>query len=258
MTTENTENYMNPCPLLGDKAPSFTAETTQGEIHFPEDFQGQWVILFSHPTDFTPVCTTEFIYFAEMMQEFESLNTKLIGLSIDSLSSHLAWLYSIQRDVVFQGMKNIKIEFPLIADLTGNIARQFCMLHPNASHTKTVRSVFFIDPNGIIRTILYYPASLGRNFEEMKRILIGLQLNEELGISTPANWQPGDEVITSAPVNMQQVEESAHRNESDTGAWFLSLKELPIEKIESVLQAHKNNTSPCAKNKTESVSSNSH
>ena len=253
MSITESQNNENSCPLIGDKAPSFTAQSTQGEIHFPDDFNGKWVILFSHPTDFTPVCTTEFIYFAEMMQEFESLNTKLIGLSIDSLSSHLAWLYAIQKDVVFQGMKNIKIEFPLIADLNGHIARQFCMLHPNASHTKTVRAVFFINPKGIIRTILYYPSSLGRNFDELKRILIGLQLNEKLGISTPANWQPGDEVITMSPENMQQVEQCALNNESDTGAWFLSLKELSIEQIESVLQTHKNRPEYSSENKTESI-----
>lgn len=242
MTEEHIEKNQL-CPLLGDKAPSFTAQTTQGEIHFPEDFAGSWVILFSHPTDFTPVCTTEFIYFAEMMQEFESLNTKLVGLSVDSLSSHLAWLYTIQKDVVFQGMRHIKIEFPLIADLTGHVARLYCMLHPNVSETKTVRAVFFIDPHGVIRTILYYPASLGRNFDEIKRILIGLQLNEELGVSTPANWQPGDEVIESAPQNMKDLEKSMADNEADSGVWFLSLKELPIEKIESVLQAQ-NKKSP--------------
>ncbi len=234
MTTNDT-NQPN-CPLLSDKAPSFTAQTTQGTIQFPEDFKGKWVILFSHPTDFTPVCTTEFIYFAEMMQEFESLNTKLVGLSVDSLASHLAWLYAIQKDIVFQGMKHVKITFPLIADLTGQIARQYCMLHPNASHTKTVRAVFFIDPNGIMRTILYYPSSLGRNFDELKRILISLQLTDELGVSTPANWQPGDEVIEAAPENLNEVEQRAVDNEANSGAWFLSLKELPVETIETTLQ----------------------
>ncbi len=239
-----SDSPQTTCPLIGDKAPAFTAQTTQGNIQFPDDFKGKWVILFSHPTDFTPVCTTEFIYFAEMMQEFESLNTKLIGLSVDSLASHLAWLYAIQKDIVFQGMKHVKITFPLIADLTGQIARQYCMLHPNASHTKTVRAVFFIDPNGILRTILYYPSSLGRNFDELKRILISLQLNEELSVSTPANWQPGDEVIEAAPENMDEVEQRAIDNETSSGAWFLSLKELPIEKIESVLQTSPKHISP--------------
>ena len=190
------------CLLLGDKVPSFTAQTTQGEIHFPDDFRGEWVILFS-------------------------LNTRLIGLSIDSLSSHLAWLYAIQQDIVFHGIKQARITFPLIADLSGDIARQFGMLHPNASHTKTVRAVFFVNPNGIVRTILYYPASLGRNFDELKRILISLQLNETLGVATPANWQPGDDVIVSTPETMAQVEQCAKKNEAENGAWFLSLKPLP-------------------------------
>ncbi len=237
------------CLLLGDKVPSFTAQTTQGEIHFPDDFRGEWVILFSHPADFTPVCTTEFIYFAEMMKEFESLNTRLIGLSIDSLSSHLAWLYAIQQDIVFHGIKQARITFPLIADLSGDIARQFGMLHPNASHTKTVRAVFFVNPNGIVRTILYYPASLGRNFDELKRILISLQLNETLGVATPANWQPGDDVIVSTPETMAQVEQCAKKNEAENGAWFLSLKPLPIEKIETVLKKQKVRTSPSLKTK---------
>ncbi len=237
MTQQSSQSFI--CPLIGDKAPSFTAQTTQGEIHFPEDFKGRWVILFSHPTDFTPVCTTEFIYFSEMMQDFDSLNTKLVGLSVDSLASHLAWLHAIQKDVVFQGMKHVKIEFPLIADLTGQIARQYCMLHTASHQTKTVRAVFFIDPDGIIRTILYYPSSLGRNFDELKRILIGLQLHDELGVSMPANWQPGDEVIESNPECMSDLEKRLNENVSETGAWFLSLKELPIDTIESVLQKHR-------------------
>ena len=216
-------------PLIGDKAPAFSAETTQGEIHFPEDYKGKWVILFSHPADFTPVCTTEFIYFAKMMDEFKEMNTELIGLSVDSLSSHIAWLYTIQKQVQFHGLKNMEIKFPLIADLTTNVAQKYGMLHPNASHTKTVRAVFFIDPHSIIRTILYYPSSLGRNFDEIKRILTALQVSDEFGVSTPANWQPGDDVIVSSPSTLKEANIAADKSQSEV--WFLSLTELPQAKI---------------------------
>lgn len=216
-------------PLIGDKAPSFVAESTQGTLNFPEDFKGKWVILFSHPADFTPVCTTEFIYFAQMMDELKALNTELIGLSVDSLSSHIAWLYTIQQQVQFHGFKNLEIKFPLIADLTTEVAQKYGMLHPNASHTKTVRAVFFIDPQQTIRTILYYPSSLGRNFDEIKRILIALQVADEFGVSTPANWQPGDDVIVSSPATLEEAQVAADQNQSEV--WFLSFKALPEENV---------------------------
>ena len=168
MTKETELILENNCSLkIGDKAPAFDAETTNGWISFPDDFQGKWVILFSHPADFTPVCTTEFIFFAEMMQEFESLNTALIGLSVDSLTSHLAWLQAIEDQISFHGITKTKIRFPLIADLSGRISRMYGMIHPNSDDTKTVRGVFFIDPKNIIRAILFYPSSTGRNFDEL-------------------------------------------------------------------------------------------
>lgn len=225
--------------LIGDKAPSFHARTTTGMIQFPDDFRGKWIVLLSHPADFTPVCTTEFIFLAEMIKEFEALNTQLIGLSVDSLSSHLAWLYAIQKQVCFHGMNHVKINFPLIADLSGKIAKRYGMIHPNASQTKTVRGVFFIDPKGIIRTILYYPSSMGRHFEEIKRILMSLQLTDEIGISTPANWEPGDEVVKSNPEDIESVEKRAKMNENASGAWFLSLEDLPLSQIEKLLYKKK-------------------
>lgn len=223
------------CLRLGDKAPEFEAQTTNGMIHFPSDFKGKWVILFSHPSDFTPVCTTEFILFSDMMKEFNELNTALVGLSVDSLSSHLAWLYSIQEQISFKGEKKVKIRFPLIADLSGEIARLYGMIHPNAMQTKTIRGVFFIDPKGIIRTILYYPQHTGRNFDELKRILISLQLNDALQVSTPANWIPGDMVVKSSPENIEVVEEYVKKNKDSSGAWYLSLEELSIKEIEKAL-----------------------
>ena len=157
-------------PLIGDKAPAFQAETTQGMINFPEDYQGKWVILFSHPADFTPVCTTEFMTFASMEKDFAALNCKLIGLSIDSIHSHIAWLRTIKEKIEFNGMKEVEVNFPVITDLSMEVAKAFGMLHPNSSTTAAVRAVFVIDPQGIVRTILYYPSSTGRNIDEIKRL----------------------------------------------------------------------------------------
>lgn len=181
-------------PLIGDNAPSFCAQTTQGRINFPKAYAGKWVILFSHPADFTPVCTTEFITFQRMMCDFQSLNTEIIGLSIDNLNDHIKWLKSIEG-FSYQGIKNQKIMFPLIADPKMEVAKKYGMIQPKASTTKTVRAVFFIDPNAKIRAILYYPLTTGRNMEEIKRLLIAMQTFDAFGAKTPANWCPGDDVI---------------------------------------------------------------
>ena len=156
-------------PLLGDRAPEFEAVTTQGPIHFPNDYAGKWVILFSHPADFTPVCTTEFMTFGSMIEEFRALNTELVGLSVDSLYAHIAWLRKIQ-ELEWNGKKNINVTFPLIEDIRMEVGRKYGMIQPGQSNTQAVRAVFVIDPKGIIRTILYYPLSTGRNFDEIRRI----------------------------------------------------------------------------------------
>jgi peroxiredoxin (alkyl hydroperoxide reductase subunit C) len=155
-------------PLIGDAAPEFTAVTTQGTINFPKDYKGKWVILFSHPADFTPVCTTEFMTFASMMDEFKALNTELVGLSVDSLYAHIAWLRRI-GELEWKGMKNLNVTFPLIEDIKMEVANKYGMIQPGQSNTQAVRAVFVVDPKGIIRTILYYPLSMGRNFDEIKR-----------------------------------------------------------------------------------------
>jgi peroxiredoxin (alkyl hydroperoxide reductase subunit C) len=188
----------NRIPLIGDRAPSFHAITTQGEINFPEDYYGSWVVFFSHPADFTPVCTSEFMTFASMMNEFNERNTKLVGLSIDSIYSHIAWLRKI-RELIWKDIKHVDVTFPLIADVTMEIAKSYGMLHPQNSSTQTVRAVFIIDPYGVIRTILYYPASTGRNMQEIMRILISLQKVDCEQIATPANWMPCDDVILPPP-----------------------------------------------------------
>ncbi len=226
-------------PLIGDKAPSFVAETTQGTLHFPEDYKGSWVILFSHPADFTPVCTTEFMMFAQMMDDFKILNTELIGLSVDSLSSHIAWLYTIQERVRFHGLEHVSIHFPLIADLNATIAKKYGMVHPNAHSTKTVRAVFFIDPEAQIRAILYYPSTIGRNFEEMKRILLSLQVGDAFQVSTPADWRPGEPVIAAHPTTLKEAQEASIRNQKDSSVWFLSLKNLSKKQINQRLQNHR-------------------
>ena len=212
-------------PLLGEKAPSFEAVTTQGPIKFPEDFEGKWVILFSHPADFTPVCTTEFMTFGSMMEEFEALNVQLIGLSVDSLYSHIAWLRKIQ-ELEWNGKKNIKIKFPLIEDIRMEVANKFGMVQPGQSNTQAVRAVFVIDPKGVIRTILYYPLSLGRNFDEIKRIVIALQKADAEGVATPADWRPGDDVIVPTAGSCGVAKERME-NQSDEQYcldWFMCFK----------------------------------
>jgi peroxiredoxin (alkyl hydroperoxide reductase subunit C) len=189
----------NRMPLIGDPAPSFEAVTTMGKISFPKDYQGKWVVLFSHPADFTPVCTTEFMTFASMQNEFKALNTELIGLSIDSHYSHIAWLRTIKEKIEYKGMKNVEVTFPVIADLKMEVAKAYGMLQPGASDTQAVRAVFVIDDKAKVRAILYYPLSVGRNMQEIKRLIIALQKADKEGIATPANWQPGDDVIIPPP-----------------------------------------------------------
>ena len=171
-------------PRIGDKAPEFKAITTQGEINFPGDYEGKWVILFSHPADFTPVCTSEFMTFAKREPEFNALNCQLVGLSIDGLYSHIAWLRTIKEKIEYKGMKNMEVTFPLIEDITMNVAKKYGMIQPGESSTKAVRAVFFIDPKGMIRAIIYYPLSLGRNFDELKRALIAMQTADKYSIAT--------------------------------------------------------------------------
>ena len=185
---------LNRMPLLGDRAPEFEAVTTQGNIHFPNDYEGKWVILFSHPADFTPVCTTEFMTFGSMIDEFKAMNVELVGLSVDSLYAHIAWLRKIQ-ELEWNGKKNINVTFPLIEDIRMEVSTKYGMIQPGQSNTQAVRAVFVIDPKGIIRTILYYPLSTGRNFDEIKRIIQALQKADSDQCATPADWRPGDDVI---------------------------------------------------------------
>jgi peroxiredoxin (alkyl hydroperoxide reductase subunit C) len=216
-------------PLIGDEAPEFEAMTTNGPVKFPADYKGKWVILFSHPADFTPVCTTEFIAFATMEEEFKKLNTELIGLSIDGLFSHIAWVKEIKDNIEYKGHKGVEVKFPIIEDISMNVAKKYGMLQPNASDTKAVRAVFVIDPKGIVKAILYYPLSAGRNMAEIKRLLQALQFNEAEGFATPANWMPGDDVIIPPPATFAAAQErDAWTKDPDktVHSWFLVTKKF--------------------------------
>jgi peroxiredoxin (alkyl hydroperoxide reductase subunit C) len=207
--------------------------TTQGAINFPEDYKGKWVVFFSHPADFTPVCTTEFMVFASMQEKFRALNTELVGLSVDSNSSHIAWLRTIKEKIEFKGIKNLEVKFPLISDLSMEIAKKYGMLQPSASTTQTVRAVFIIDPNGTIRAMLYYPLTNGRNMEEIKRLVLALQTTDEHKVATPANWQEGDEVVIPPPASMDEAQkrvDGAGKDQYTCQDWFLSFKKLPKSK----------------------------
>ncbi len=223
---EKEEKPSFSMPLIGDVAPSFKAKTTMGEINYPADYEGKWVILFSHPADFTPVCTTEFMTFASMQEDFRTLNCELIGLSIDSIYAHIAWLRTIKEKIVYKGMKNIEVMFPVIEDIKMEVAKKFGMVQPNASTTQAVRAVFIMDPNTKVRAILYYPLSTGRNMDEIKRMLIAMQKADTENIATPANWQPGDDVIIPPPGSCGVAKERTETEEEGKYCldWFMCFK----------------------------------
>ena len=231
-----TNQEVTTMPRIGEKAPEFKAVTTQGNINFPADYTGKWVILFSHPADFTPVCTSEFMTFASMQGEFEALNCQLVGLSVDGLYSHIAWLRTIKEKIEYKGMKNVEVTFPLIEDITMEVAKKYGMIQPNESSTKAVRAVFFIDPKGIIRTVIYYPLSLGRNFDELKRVLIALQTADAFEVATPADWRPGDDVIVPPAGSCGVAKDRMEGKEEMTCYdWFFCTKKLSKETVESTI-----------------------
>jgi peroxiredoxin (alkyl hydroperoxide reductase subunit C) len=236
-TTSEDQNVVS-MPRIGDKAPEFKAVTTQGEINFPKDYAGDWVILFSHPADFTPVCTSEFMTFAHLENKFKKANCNLVGLSIDGLYSHIAWLRNIKEKIDYKGMKNIEVKFPLIEDITMNVAKKYGMIQPGESKTQAVRAVFFIDPKGVIRAIIYYPLSLGRNFDEIYRALIAMQTSDKFSVATPADWNPGDDVIISPAGNCGVADERMTKSDDlKCEDWYFCTKKLSKEEIlKSVLK----------------------
>jgi peroxiredoxin (alkyl hydroperoxide reductase subunit C) len=212
------EDQVISMPRINETAPEFSAKTTQGTIKL-SDYKGKWVVLFSHPADFTPVCTTEFIAFAKKSPEFEKINTKVIGLSIDSVFSHLAWVRNIEQNF------GVRIPFPVIADLDMKVAKLYGMVHPGASDTSAVRAVFVIDDKGILRTMVYYPLSNGRSIDEVYRIVLALQTSEKNGVATPENWQPGDKVIVPPPQTQEAAEKRSKEGYEYTD-WYFSKKAL--------------------------------
>ena len=239
MTTPETPAPVTGMPRIGEAAPSFTAVTTQGPINFPADYAGKWVIFFSHPADFTPVCTSEFITFASMRDQFAAYNTELVGLSVDGLYSHIAWLRTIKEKITFRDMHDVDVTFPLIEDVSMKIAEKYGMIMPGEDSTKAVRAVFVIDPTCVIRAIIYYPLSLGRNFDELLRVIKALQTADHFEVATPADWRPGDPVIVPPPGSCgtaaQRISQQAEGLHCED--WFFCTKEIAEEEIESAIRA---------------------
>lgn len=209
-------------PRINEAAPDFHAKSTHGMIRLSDyTSKGKWVLLFSHPADFTPVCTTEFVEFARAAEEFQKRNVQLVGNSIDSVYSHIAWVRNIEEKF------GVKVWFPVIADLDQKVAHAYGMVHEAVSDTAAVRAVFFIDPKGVIRALLYYPLSLGRNIAEILRVFDALQTADANACATPANWQPGDAVIVGAPVTQQDAEtRAAGGNGLEIKDWYFAKKKL--------------------------------
>lgn len=206
-------------PRIGDPAPQFTADTTWGTLKL-EDFKDSWLILFSHPADFTPVCTTEFIAFAEIHPQLREMNTELLGLSIDSVYSHIAWARNVKEKM------GVEITFPIIADLNKEVASLYGMINPGESKTETSRAVFVIDDKQIIRAIIYYPLTTGRNMQEILRLVTALQTTDAHGVATPANWEPGQQVIIPPPKTMEAAEARVEEKGAECTDWYFCKKDL--------------------------------
>lgn len=215
---EEVKEQTSSLPRLGDPAPAFEAVTTHGILKL-QDFKGSWLVLFSHPADFTPVCTTEFIAFAEIHPALRKRGVELLGLSVDSVSSHIAWVRNVEEKT------GTKIPFPIIADLSKEVSLAYGMIHPGQSKTETVRCVFIIDDKQIIRTILYYPLTTGRNMQEILRIIDALQTTDADAVATPANWRPGDMVVVPPPSTQEAAEERVKQN-YECVDWYLCKKKL--------------------------------
>ena len=214
------EVQVNTMPRIGDTAPDFEAVTTKGKIKLSEYAKDKWIVLFSHPADFTPVCTTEMSGFATRKAEFEALNAELIGLSIDSIHAHLAWVNNVKNNT------GVYFDFPIIADIDMKVSKLYGMLQPNESETAAVRAVFFIDPKKKIRLIMYYPLNVGRNMDEILRVLEGLQVSDANGVALPLNWKKGDRVIVPPPKNLEEMQERIDGDYPEKVDFYLVKKDL--------------------------------
>ncbi len=215
-------------PLLGEMTPEFTVQTTTGKLKFPDDYFLKWKIIFSHPADFTPVCSSEILHLASMQDDFDKLNTRIMVLSTDGLSSHMAWVQSLET-ISYPGDEPVKIKFPLIPDPDRKISKMFGMMHSYTSNTRDVRGVFIIDPNDRIAAIFFYPMNIGRNMDEIKRTLIALQTSDKYDVLTPANWTPGEDVLIKSPATQQEAEKMEKKKRSDLTSltWYMWFKTLP-------------------------------
>ncbi len=206
-------------PRMNERAPDFEAPTTHG-VKKLADYQGKWLVLFSHPADFTPVCTTEFMAFAKAQDQFTQLNCELLGLSIDSHHSHVAWIRNIQDKF------GVEIKFPIIADLSMTVAKAYGMIHPGAGDTSAVRATFIIDPNGILRAMVYYPMSNGRSIAEFLRLVKALQTSDTHKVATPEGWQPGEKVIVPPPATAAEAQARVSQGEYECVDWYFCKKSL--------------------------------
>lgn len=216
---ESQENIIS-MPRIGDEAPNFEATTTKGKLNLSDFAKDKWIVMFSHPADFTPVCTTEMSGFAVRKPEFDALNTELLGLSIDSVHAHLGWVNNVKKNT------GVYFDFPIIADIDMKVSKLYGMLQPNESETAAVRAVFFIDPKKKIRLIMYYPLNVGRNMDEIIRALTALQTSDKFKVAMPLDWKPGDKVIVPPPKTLEEMEARNADTSCEKVDFYLCKKDL--------------------------------
>jgi len=220
METQEFQQEVNTMPRIGDQAPDFKSITTKGPIQFSDFAKDKWIVFFSHPADFTPVCTTEMTGFAQRKSEFDALDTELLGLSIDSIHAHLGWVNNVRNNT------GVYFDFPIIADIDMKVSKLYGMLQPNESETAAVRAVFFIDPKKKIRLVMYYPLNVGRNMNEILRALKALQVSDANGVAMPLDWEEGDKVIIPPPKNLEEMEQRLNDDTCERTDFYLCKKDL--------------------------------